>query len=103
MSENEMMELLQRMQQQLTYLEKKLDTLLAQSQQKPAFNRERSFSRPFRPFGNRPNRPDQGHGPSFGQGGPNRGPAKQDRGDRPREGNFAPKKKFFGGHNRDRH
>ena len=101
MSEQEMdmMALLQKMQQQLVFLEKKMDTLLQQSQQKPSFNRERSFSKPFRPF-NRPgggHRPDGGHGPSFGQG-PSRGPARHDRGDRPREGNFAPKKKFFGGH-----
>ena len=101
MSEQEMdmMALLQKMQQQLVFLEKKLDTLLQQSQQKPSFggNRERSFSKPFRPF-TRPggHRPD-GHGPSFGHG-PNRGPVRHDRGDRPREGNFAPKKKFFGGH-----
>ena len=77
--------ILQRIQQQLTYLEKKLDTLLQQSQQKPSFNRERNFSRPFRPF-NRPNRP--GQGPS-GQG--------ESRGHGQSHGNFAPKKKpFFG-------
>ena len=86
--ETEMMELLQRMQQQLTFLEKKVDTLLQQTQQKPpSFNRERNFSRPFRPPFGRPNRPD-GHGPSRGPGRPDRAP---------REGNFAPKKKFFGG------
>ena len=96
--ETEMMELLQRMQQQLTFLEKKMDTLLQQTQQRPPapFNRERNFSRPFRPQFGRPNRPD-GQGPSsHGQHGPSRGPGRPDRG--PREGNFAPKKKFFGGH-----
>jgi len=102
MSENEteMMELLQRMQQQLVFLEKKVDTLLQQTQQRPpSFNRERNFSRPFRPPFGRPNRPD-GHGPSHGHG-PSRGPGRPDRG--PREGNFAPKKKFFGGHGGGNH
>ena len=83
MSEQELnvMELLQRMQQQLTYLEKKIDTLIQQSQPKP-FNREGNFSKPFRPF-NRPARPDQGRGPGYG---PGRGP---------QHGNFVPKKKHY--------
>lgn len=86
----DMMALLQRMQQQMTYLEKKLDTLIQNSQQKP-FNRDRNFSRPpFRPFG-RPRRPGE-HGP----GGFDRGQAGQ------QGGPFAPKKKpFFG--RRDKH
>ena len=114
-NENEqvIIEMLEKMQQQLSFLEKKLDTLVQNSQQKPSFNRERSFSRPFRPFGrpsgpggpggprpNRPSggqgfggrperydRPSHGHGPSSHQGGG--------------QGNFAPKKKsFFGGRGR---
>ena len=78
MSEQEpdVMTVLQKMQQQLVYLEKKLDTLIQQTQQKP-FNREMSSSRPFRPSFRRPDqRPGQsygqgynsGHGPSRGQG-----------------------------------
>ena len=66
----EVMVLLQRMQQQLTYLEKKIDTLIQQAQPRP-FGRERISPGPYRPF-NRPNRPDQGHrygrGPSHGHG-----------------------------------
>ena len=81
--ETDMMALLQRMQQQLTFLEKKLDTLLQQSQQAQArpFDRpKRPFSRPFRPHGRPNNRPDGGY-----------------HGGGSREGNFAPKKKpFFG-------
>lgn len=109
MSENEkdVLAILERMQQQLTFLEKKLDTLLeqsrnAQNSQPRSFDRPpQNFSRPFRPY-NRPNRPDQGRGPrpnSYGQGqghssshgrpshGSHSGPA--------REGNFAPKKKPY--------
>jgi hypothetical protein len=111
MSENEkdVLAILERMQQQLTFLEKKLDTLLEQSRnsqnsQPRSFDRqERNFSRPFRPY-NRPNRPDQNRGPrqnGYGQGqgqghysghgrpshGNHNGPA--------REGNFAPKKKPY--------
>lgn len=86
---NDMMALLKRMQQQLAFLEKKMDTLIQQTQQKPFDRGPRNFSRPFRPFGNRPGQ-GQGQGYRGGQGQAN---------DRPREGNFAPKKKpFFGGH-----
>ena len=92
--ETDVMAILQRMQQQLTYLEKKLDTLIQNSQRKP-FNPERNFSRPFRPF-NRPNGPS--HGPSHGHGGhgghSGHGPSHG--------GNFAPKKKPFFGRNRER-
>ena len=80
--QTEVMALLQRMQQQLTYLEKKLDTLIQQSQQKP-FNRDNP-QRPFRPFG-RPNRPDQGPGQSYGQGHGHGG-----------HGHYAKKKPYFG-------
>jgi hypothetical protein len=69
MSENEteVITLLQRMQQQLTFLEKKLDTLLQQSQRSQPFKGpNRSFSKPFRPYGRppRPNHQGFGHGPS---------------------------------------
>jgi hypothetical protein len=96
---------LEKMQQQLTYLEKKIDTLIQasqQSQQKP-FERERSFSKPpFRSFG-RPHRPEGGqggYGPPRGQG--SYGPPRHEGGNR--DGNFRPKKKpFFGGRsNRER-
>ena len=108
MNENEtdVVALLQRMQQQLTFLEKKLDTLLQQAQQaqaqpKPFNNRpERTFSKPFRPYG-RPHRPSGGHGPStYGQG--QGGPSRPGQGGHPREGNFVPKKKPYFGQGRNR-
>ncbi len=107
MNENEtdVVALLQRMQQQLTFLEKKLDTLLQQAQQAQAqpkpFNRpERTFSKPFRPYG-RPHRPSGGHGPStYGQG--QGGPSRPGQGGHPREGNFVPKKKPYFGQGRNR-
>ncbi len=102
--------LLQKVQQQLAFIEKKLDTLIQQSQPKP-FNREGSFSKPFRSF--RPHRPEHGHRPEYGQGqgqgpgfgrsdrqsysqGPGSGSGRPDRRG-PREGNFARKRKpYFG-------
>ena len=67
--ETDVLEILQRMQQQLSFLEKKIDALIhnSQSQSRP-FNRERNFSRPARPFGrpHRPGGPDSGHAPSHG-------------------------------------
>jgi len=73
--------LLKRMQQQLSFLEKKIDTLLSQSSQgggsdRPRFNSDRRFSRPSRPFGN-------------SYGGSDRG-APRDRAPRDR-GDFAPR------------
>ena len=70
--ENEMMEILQKMQSQLIFLEKKLDALLQKSQQKP-YVRDASAPSTFRPF-NRPDRPYQGNNPGYGQ---NRGPAQR--------------------------
>ena len=69
----DMMATLQKMQQQLTYLEKKLDTLLAQSQQK-AFSRPGNFPRPFRPAFGRPNNNNSSHGPSHGHFAPKKKP-----------------------------
>ncbi len=98
--ETDILVLLQKMQQQLTYLEKKLDTLLQKSEQKPQFNRDRNFSRPFRPFGAR-----QGHQDSNARGnsfsGRPHGMHRNDRsegksGQGETNGNFAPKKHHFG-------
>ena len=100
--ETELMALLQRMQQQLTFLEKKLDTLLQlsqQSQPKPFERPERTFSKSFRSYG-RPDRPGHAHGPnSHSQG---QGHGRPTYGGHSREGNFAPKKKpyFSQGKNR---
>ncbi len=65
--------LLKKIMQQMSYLEKKLDMLIGQSSNtsnRPSFNRERHFSKPFRPggFSHSDRRPAQG--------------------DRPREGSF---------------
>ena len=77
--------MLKRMQQQLVYLEKKIDSLIAQRPgqggDRPPFRREGGFQKPFRPYG-RPqhsrNGPDSGHRPSYGghrpEGGPSNGP-----------------------------
>lgn len=52
--EMDVLELLKKMQQQLIYLEKKIDTLIAQrpaqGQDRP-FQKDRNFSRPFKPYG----------------------------------------------------
>lgn len=103
MSENEqvILEMLEKMQQQLSFLEKKIDALSQNAQQRPSFNRDRGgFGRPFRPFGNRPGRPEGGQGFGHRQD-------RQDRHDRPShgghrpggrpDGGFAPKKKSFFG------
>jgi len=66
---------LKRIQQQLTFLEKKVDTLIRQTPERPPF-RERSFQKPFRPGG-------FGHSHSHGKG--EHGHAPRERSfDRPR-------------------
>jgi hypothetical protein len=62
--ETNILVLIKRMQQQLTFLEKKIDTLINQSQQKPFREKsfqEKTYSKPFRSF-DRPYRPDSYHG-----------------------------------------
>ncbi len=66
--------LLKKIQQQLGFLEKKVDMLLGKSPDRP-FNREKRFSKPFRSFGNSRNndRSDRSHAPrerSFDQDRP---------------------------------
>ena len=65
---------LKRIQQQLAFLEKKVDTLIRQSSEKPS--QERHFSKPFRSPGNF----SHSHRP--------------DRGERPREKSFTPGRPF---------
>ena len=78
--------MLKKIQQQLNFLEKKIDILMGQSSGRPSFkpsfnkdrnfSKERHFSKPFRPGG--------------GGGG-----FRQDRGsDRPREREFSPERQF---------
>ena len=62
-TEPEVLVLIQKMQQQLIFLEKKIDILINQSQEKPV--REKSFSKPFRSF----DRP-YSSGPYRGKRGP---------------------------------
>jgi hypothetical protein len=74
-SETDIVVLIKKMQQQLTFLEKKIDILVSQSQEKPL--KERHFSRPSRPF-DRPYRPG-GHYPD-----------KREHGEGSRERSFRP-------------
>ena len=59
--------LIKKMQQQLEFLEKKIDTLINQSQEKPF--QEKRFSKPFRSFG---------HSPRYGKGEHDRSPRERD-------------------------
>jgi hypothetical protein len=73
--------LIKKMQQQLNFLEKKIDILIGQSPERPFRDREKRFSKPFRPsFG----------GTHHGKGNFNRGPRKEGFShDRSREGGFS--------------
>ncbi len=83
--EPDMATMLKKIQQQLAFLEKKIDTLLAQSSQGKSYE-QKSFSRPFR--SDRPSRPP------FRDGRPSR-PFRDERGprhsDRPRGFGGAPR------------
>src|SRR3989338_205170 len=94
--------LIKMMQQQLTFLERKIDILISQSQEKP-FS-EKSFSKPFRSF-NRPYRSDnyrgrRGQGEDFQERNlrPGRHSVKPEgdehRGFGGKKIRFGPKKKF---------
>jgi hypothetical protein len=72
--EPDVVAMIRKMQQQLVYLEKKIDTLISQSAAKPS--RERGFSKPFRSYG-----PSSRH-------------ADGNRDSGPRDGNFPPKRHF---------
>ena len=81
-AESEVVSLIKKMQQQLNYLEKKIDLLIGggQSTERPFRDREKRFSKPFRP--------------SFGGGSGgrdfNRGPRREGFShERPRTGGFS--------------
>ena len=81
-ADSDVVSLIKKMQQQLNFLEKKIDILIGQSPERPFRDREKRFSKPFRP--------------SFGGGAPhgkrdfNRGPRREGFShDRPREGGFS--------------
>lgn len=57
-TEQDVIALVKKMQQQLVFLEKKIDILISQSQDRPF--RQKPFSRPFRPFGYH-RRPEREH------------------------------------------
>ncbi len=104
--ELETMQALRKIQEQLGFLEKKIDTLLSQSQsgssQERSFNSEKRFSRPFRPYNNSGPSRDGGDRPrSYGGDRPygKRDFRGQGGGQGGNHGNqeFRPKKKpFFG-------
>ena len=71
-TEPDVLVLIKKMQQQLASLEKKMDILISQSQEKPF--REKPFSKPFQSF-DRPYRPGHSHG-------------KRDQGEDPRARSF---------------
>ena len=58
-AEQDVVALIKKMQQQLVFLEKKIDILISQSKARP-FS-EKHFSKPFRSFGNPHHRPDREH------------------------------------------
>jgi hypothetical protein len=99
--------LLKRMQQQLLSLERKIDTLISQSQERPSGGnvfpdrpfRKRPFSKPFRSF-DRPQRHGKGeHGHSAGERDSAKGhfyehrPHDKSRGPSPKKKSFSFKRK----------
>ncbi len=95
-ADSDVVSLIKKMQQQLNYLEKKIDILIGggQSAERPAFrDREKRFSKPFRP--------------SFGGGSGgrdfNRGPRREGFShDRPRPGGFSSDRPRPSGFSKDR-
>ncbi len=59
--------LIKQLQKQLIFLEKKIDTLISQSQARPSG--EKHFSKPFRPFGNPHRSYDRGRDNAYGERG----------------------------------
>lgn len=109
--------LLKKLQEQLTFLERKVDILVNQSKERPSFNRERTFSKP--PFrsssssygderhGDRPDHRSERSGPPRERGyesGNRASSSERSYGDRDRRGSrgFAGKKKPFFSKNKER-
>jgi hypothetical protein len=87
--------LIKKMQQQLNFLEKKIDILIGQSPERSFGDREKRFSKPFRP--------SYGGGSHHSKGNFNRGPRKEGFShDRPREGGFSHSRPREGGFSKDR-
>jgi hypothetical protein len=91
-ADSDVVSLIKKMQQQLNFLEKKIDILIGQSPERPFRDREKRFSKPFRP--------SFGGGAHHSKGNFNRGPRREGFShDRPREGGFSqdrPRERSFG-------
>ncbi len=91
----DVMSMLKKMQQQLNYLEKKIDMLIGQSPERSFQDREKRFSKPFRP--------SFGGGSHHGKRDFHRGPRREGFShDRPREGGFSHGRSREGGFSKDR-
>ena len=77
-SQGDVIFLLKKLQEQLTFLERKVDILVNQSKERPSFNKERTFSKP--PF-----RPTSSYGPSRHGGRPD---SRTERSGPPRERSY---------------
>ena len=94
-ADSDVVSLIKKMQQQLNFLEKKIDILIGQSPERPFRDREKRFSKPFRP--------SFGGGAHHGKRDFNRGPRKEGFShDRPREGGFSHDRPMESGFSKDR-
>jgi len=102
-TDSEIVSLIKKMQQQLNFLEKKIDILIGQSPDKPFQDREKRFSKPFRPsFGGGHGKRDFNRGPrreGFSHDRPREGGFSHDR---PREGGFSQGRPRASGFSHDR-
>jgi len=103
-ADSDVVSLLKKMQQQLNFLEKKIDILIGQSPEKPFRDREKRFSKPFRPsFGGGSGGRDFNRGPrregGFSSARPREGGFSSPR---PREGGFSSARPREGGFDRPR-
>lgn len=104
-ADTDLASLIKKMQQQLNFLEKKIDILIGQSPERPFRDREKRFSKPFRPSfsgGAHHGKRDFHHGPrkeGFSHDRPREGGFSHG----PREGGFSqdrPRPRSFGGQER---
>lgn len=91
-TDSDVVSLIKKMQQQLNFLEKKIDLLIGQSPERPFRDREKRFSKPFRP--------SFGGSAHHGKRDFHRDPRKEGFShDRPRESGFShdrPRERSFG-------
>ena len=102
-TDSEVVSLIKKMQQQLNFLEKKIDILIGQSPDRPPRDREKRFSKPFRPsFGGGSGGRDFNRGPrreGFSHSRPREGGFSSDR---PRPSGFSSDRPRTGGFSKDR-